>query len=171
MDTFIKILKEKGYEYVRNGGRIVVTHKGDVFLDKLKKLSKNITFANGGDVDLGNLKKLPGATKFANKGDVFLDKLKELPETAKFANSGGVYLRNLKKSHENKKFIVGKYTIIVKKKKSKGNFTICNPATLLILLFSIIFTLLVLTGVLDKSIASIIVFATLGYAIALFTIE
>jgi len=173
MKEFIKILKEKGYSYVRNGYGITITHngggvdlrnlkklpenitfdnKGYVYLPNLEKLPENTKFTNGGGVDLGRIKELPENTTFANKGYVYLRNLKKLYENITFANGGSVYLHNLKELPETTKFANGGYvglnrldnktityngtsvniivvdfsTMIVKKKKSKGDFTIYN---------------------------------------------
>jgi len=107
MEKFIKTLREKGYEYMRDGDKIIVTHNGYVDLRNLKELPENITFANRWGVYLRSLKKLPETTKFANGGSIDLCRLKELPENITFANKGCVYLYNLKELPGTTTFING----------------------------------------------------------------
>jgi len=127
MKEFIKILKERDYEYVRDGDKIVVTHNGSVFLDNLEKLSENIKFANDGSVFLGKLKELPENIIFANKYGVDLHNLKKLPENTKFANGGYVNLRKLKELPKNSTFANGCGSVFLDNlKKLPENITFTN---------------------------------------------
>jgi len=107
MKKFITILNERGYDYVRNGDFITITHNGYVYLPNIKILPEDITFENNGSVDLYSLKKLPKGATFANGGSVYLHGIKELPESITFANKGNVDLYNLEKLSEATKFVNG----------------------------------------------------------------
>jgi len=72
---FIKVLDKKGYSYKIEGDRVVVTHKGDVFLDSLTSLPPGVEFRNGGYVSLHSLTSLPPGVEFRNRGVVGLNSI------------------------------------------------------------------------------------------------
>jgi len=92
---FIKVLDKKGYSYKIEGDRVVVTHKGDVFLDSLTSLPPGVEFRNGGYVSLHSLKSLPPGVVFRNEGNVYLESLTSLPPGVEFRNGGYVSLHSL----------------------------------------------------------------------------
>jgi len=92
---FIKVLDKKGYSYKIEGDRVVVTHKGDVFLDSLTSLPPGVEFRNGVYVSLHSLKSLPPGVVFRNEGNVYLESLTSLPPGVEFRNGGYVSLHSL----------------------------------------------------------------------------
>ena len=74
-EEFIDILERKGYSYELEGDKIVVTGKGDVYLQSLETLPSGVVFNNGGYVYLESLKTLPPGVVFKNRGDVYLNSL------------------------------------------------------------------------------------------------
>ena len=75
-EAFIKILDKKGYSYEIEGDRILVTHRGDVRLDRnLTSLPPGVEFKNGEDVYLTSLKTIPPGVEFKNGGDVHLNSI------------------------------------------------------------------------------------------------
>jgi hypothetical protein len=95
---FIKLLEEKAYSYELKEGKLIVTYKGDVYLNGL---TKNITFNNWGDVFLSGLTELPDNITFNNGGHVFLSGLTKLPDNITFNNKGHVFLSGLTKLPDN----------------------------------------------------------------------
>ena len=93
-EEFIEILKERGYSYEEEGDRIIVTHRGYVYLDR-KTLPPGVEFKNGGHVWLKNLETLPPGVAFKNDSGVILSHLKTLPPGVAFKNGGGVNLSGL----------------------------------------------------------------------------
>ena len=95
-EEFIEQLDKEGYSYEMEGDKLVVTHRGSVYLRSLQILPPGVEFTNGGNVDLNSLKTLPPGVEFKNGGDVDLDSLKTLPPGVEFKNGGYVDLRSLK---------------------------------------------------------------------------
>ena len=58
-EAFIEKLDDKGYSYEIEGGKIIVTHKGNVHLSSLTSLPPDVEFKNGGYVFLNSLTSLP----------------------------------------------------------------------------------------------------------------
>ncbi len=94
--SFIKILEEKGYSYKTEGDKIVVTHRGRVYLRSLTSLPPGVEFKNGGNVDLSSLTSLPPGVQFENGWNVYLNSLETLPPGVEFKNNGDVDLSSLK---------------------------------------------------------------------------
>jgi hypothetical protein len=95
-EEFIKILDEKKYSYKIEGDKIVVTHRGIVWLDSIESLPPGVQFKNGGYVNLRSLKSLPPGVQFENRGYVNLRSLTSLPPGVQFNNGESVYLGSLK---------------------------------------------------------------------------
>jgi len=89
---FIKKLDLEGYSYKIEGDKIIVTHRGDVYLESLTSLPPGVVFSNEGDVYLNSLTSIPPGVEFKNKGDVMLFSLKSLPPDVVFSNEGDVNL-------------------------------------------------------------------------------
>jgi hypothetical protein len=94
-EAFIKELKERGYSYEIEGNKIVVTHKGTVYLSSLTSLPPGVVFRNGGSVDLDSLTSLPSGVVFRNGGGVNLESLTSLSPGTEFRNEEYVYLDSL----------------------------------------------------------------------------
>ena len=94
-EAFIKELKYKRYSYEIVWNKIVVTHKGGVYLNSLTSLPSGVVFKNAGNVYLKLLKTLPPGVEFKNERDVYLDSLKTLPSDVEFKNLGVIYLNSL----------------------------------------------------------------------------
>jgi hypothetical protein len=71
-EEFIEVLDEKGYSYEIVRNKIIVTDKGDVYLDRLTSLPPGVEFKNGGTVYLNSLTSLPPGVEFNNKEYVYL---------------------------------------------------------------------------------------------------
>ena len=54
-EAFIEKLDDKGYSYEIEGGKIIVTHKGNVHLSSLTSLPPDVEFRNGGGVSFESL--------------------------------------------------------------------------------------------------------------------
>ena len=67
-EAFIKALDKKRYSYEIEGDKIVVTHKGDVYLRFLTSLPLGVEFRNKGQADLRSLTSLPLGVEFRNSG-------------------------------------------------------------------------------------------------------
>jgi hypothetical protein len=78
-EEFISILDNggifNGYSYEIEGDQIVVTHKGDVWLNYLTSLPPDVEFRNEGHVYLSNLTSLSPGVKFSNGGGIDLKSL------------------------------------------------------------------------------------------------
>ena len=94
-EEFIEELDDKGYYYKIEGNKIVVTHKGNAFLNSLTSISPGVVFNNEGGVFLKSLKSLPHDMGFNNRGDIFLPFLTSLPPGVEFRNFGYVKLISL----------------------------------------------------------------------------
>jgi hypothetical protein len=114
-EEFIKVLDKERYSYKIEGDKVVVTHKGNVYLRSLTSLppgvvfkneagvnlnslgllSPDVDFKNGGSVGLDALTSLPPGVVFRNGGYVGLDALTSLPPGVEFNNRGYVYLDSL----------------------------------------------------------------------------
>ena len=94
-EEFIEILDKKRYSYEIEGDKIVVTHKGGVYLNSLTSLSPGVVFENGGSVNLDRLTSLPTGVEFKNEWSVYLRALTSLPPGVVFKNGWHVYLRYL----------------------------------------------------------------------------
>jgi hypothetical protein len=67
-EEFIEVLDDKGYSYGMEGDKIIVTGKGDVWLESLTSLPPGVVFRNGGHVNLRELTSLPPGVVFENGG-------------------------------------------------------------------------------------------------------
>ena len=94
-EEFIKTLDKKRYSYEIEGDKIVVTHKGDVYLRFLTSLPLGVEFRNKGQADLRSLTSLPLGVEFRNGWDVDLRSLTSLPPGVVFKNGGVVKLNAL----------------------------------------------------------------------------
>jgi hypothetical protein len=94
-EKFIKVLDNEGYSYEIVGDNIVVTGKGDIWLESLTSLPPGVEFKNGGGVFLESLTSLPPGVVFNNVRDVWLDSLTSLPPGVVFNNLGDVALNSL----------------------------------------------------------------------------
>jgi len=74
-EKFIKKLEESRYSYEIQGNKIVVTYKGNIWLDSLTSLPPGVVFKNGGYVDSNALTSLPPGVEFRNAGIVNLSSL------------------------------------------------------------------------------------------------
>lgn len=87
-EEFIKLLDQKGYTYVEEGNKIVITHldrkrfDDNVWFNSLESIPPNVEFRNDGDImiryfmdgepsDSG----IPSSVEFNNGSDVWLNKL------------------------------------------------------------------------------------------------
>jgi hypothetical protein len=87
-EEFIEELKERGYSYEIEGNKIVVTHKGTVYLSSLTSLPPGVEFRNRGDAYLPSLTSISSDVKFNNEGYVNLSSLTSLPPGVEFRNEG-----------------------------------------------------------------------------------
>ena len=94
-EDFIEVLKKKRYPYKIERDKMLVTYKGDVWLDSLKTIPPGVQFKNGGYVYLNFLKTLHPSVEFKNKGGVDLGSLETLHPGVEFKNKGDVYLKSL----------------------------------------------------------------------------
>ena len=92
---FIKYLDERKESYEIEGDKIVVTHKYNVFLDRLTSLPPGVEFRNREGVYLQSLTSLPPDVVFNNVLDVNLNSITSLPPDVEFKNGGGVDLYSL----------------------------------------------------------------------------
>jgi hypothetical protein len=74
-EEFIKELDEKGYSYKIEGDKIIVTGKGDIWLESLTSLPPGVEFRNGGHVNLRSLTSISVGVEFNNGGSVFFESL------------------------------------------------------------------------------------------------
>ena len=74
-EEFIEVLDDKGYSYGMEGDKIIVTGKGDVWLESLTSLPPGVVFRNGGHVNLRELTSLPPGVVFENEGYVYFKSL------------------------------------------------------------------------------------------------
>jgi hypothetical protein len=70
-EEFIEILKERGYSYKIEGGRIII-YKENVYLNSLTSIPPDVEFRNEWNVYLSNLTSIPTGLVFKNGGDVYL---------------------------------------------------------------------------------------------------
>ncbi|MCK9541062.1 MAG: hypothetical protein M0R03_03430, partial [Novosphingobium sp.] len=98
---FEQILKDNGISYYIENERLIINHKGYVYLPSLTQLPENIQFNNNGYVYLPSLTQLPENIQFNNEEDVLLRSLTQLPENIQFNNKGNVYLNSLTQLPEN----------------------------------------------------------------------
>ena len=91
-EEFIEILDDKGYSYVIEGDKIVVTNEDTVYLNTLTSLPLGVEFKNRGLVSLVSLETLPPGVVFDNMGSVWLESLTSLPPGVEFRNGKGVNL-------------------------------------------------------------------------------
>ena len=91
-EAFIKILDDNKYSYKKEGNKIIVDHRGDVFLKSLTSLPGGIVFSNGGGMNLDSLTSLPEGIVFSNGGGVNLKSLTSIPKGTVFSSVGPVYL-------------------------------------------------------------------------------
>lgn len=94
-EEFIEILDDKGYSYVIEGDKIVVTNEDTVYLNTLTSLPPGVEFKNRGLVSLVSLETLPPGVVFENMGSVWLESLTSLPPGVEFRNGKGVNLNSL----------------------------------------------------------------------------
>ena len=87
-EAFIKVLDEKRYSYEIKGDKIVITHKGYVYLNSFISLPSGVVFENGGDVWLESLETLPLGVEFKNEGGIYLNSLTSIPSGVVFKNVG-----------------------------------------------------------------------------------
>ena len=100
-EEFIAVLDRKGYSYETEGDKIMVTHKGSVYLNRLKTLPPGVHFKNDGYVYLSALKTLPSGVAFKNRGHVLLSSLETLPPGVQFKNGGDVRIKGLSWVNDN----------------------------------------------------------------------
>jgi hypothetical protein len=91
-EEFIKVLKDNRYSYEIEGDKIIVTHKGSVWLDSLTSIPPGVVFRNEGNVFLQSLTSLPPGVEFRNGEGVGLGSLTSLPSGVVFNNGGAVGL-------------------------------------------------------------------------------
>jgi len=94
-EELIEILDDKGYSYVIEGDKIVVTNEDTVYLNTLTSLPPGVEFKNRGLVSLVSLETLPPGVVFENMGSVWLESLTSLPPGVEFRNGKGVNLNSL----------------------------------------------------------------------------
>ena len=92
---FIKYLDERKESYEIEGDKIVVTHKYNVFLDRLTSLPPGVEFRNREGVYLQSLTSLPPDVVFRNIGHVVLSSLTSISPGVEFKNGGDVDLGSL----------------------------------------------------------------------------
>ena len=96
-EQFIKILKDKGYEYELDGNKIiVVSYNSLVNLKSLTEIPPGVVFNNDGVVDLGSLIEIPSGVVFNNRTHVMLNSIESLPSDVVFKNGGSVWLNSLR---------------------------------------------------------------------------
>ena len=96
MKDLIKVLIEKGINYVVENNTVIITeNNGHVYLPNLTEITTNVKFENNGDVYLPNLTEITTNVKFENNGGVDLSNLTEITTDIKFENNGDINLRNL----------------------------------------------------------------------------
>jgi hypothetical protein len=103
-EEFIDVLDRGGFHYRLVNGKVVVTHRGQVFLDFLTSLPPDVEFANGWNVHLQGLTSLPSGVVFTNSGFVRLDSIASLPSDVEFSNNSDVNLRSIASINSGVKF-------------------------------------------------------------------
>jgi hypothetical protein len=94
-EEFIDVLDRGGFHYRLVNGKVVVTHRSQVFLDNLTSLPPGVEFNTGRNVHLQGVTSLPSGVVFTNSGFVRLDSITSLPSDVEFTNTRGVLLRSL----------------------------------------------------------------------------
>jgi hypothetical protein len=96
-EKFIKDLKDHGYHYNVNRGKVIVTHTGHVNLNHLTSIPPNVVFNNEMDVDLESIKDIPPGVEFNNRSSVYLNSVTSISPDVIFDNEWGVNLSSLKR--------------------------------------------------------------------------
>ena len=91
-EAFIEQLDEKGYSYKIERGKIIVTHKGDVYLMTLTSLPPGVVFKNTGVLHMDSLISLPLGVEFKNTNNVILNDIKTIHLGVEFMNERDVFL-------------------------------------------------------------------------------
>jgi hypothetical protein len=106
-EAFKQVLDAKGYSYMIEGNKIVVTYDRDretstissgehiLNLRDLASLPPDVEFRNSWDVNLNGLTSLPSGVAFKNGDDVLLGSLTSLPSGVVFRNRGDIFLNSL----------------------------------------------------------------------------
>ena len=103
-EEFVKILKQKKYQFYQKDEEIVITEEGFVELDSCTSLPNGVRFENDGEVYLEDCTTLPKGLRFKNNGDVHLESCTTLLDGIIFENRGDVNLEECKKLPTNIKF-------------------------------------------------------------------
>ena len=101
---FIDVLDRGGFHYRLVNGKVVVTHRSQVFLDNLTSLPPGVEFNTGWNVHLQGVTSLPSGVVFTNSGFVRLDSIASLPSDVEFSNNGYVNLRSIASINSGVKF-------------------------------------------------------------------
>ena len=91
-EEFIRVLNKEGYSYEIEGNKIIVTSKGNVWLESLTSIPSGVEFKNRSDIRFPSLETLPPGVEFKNGGEIHLVSLKTIPPGVKFNNGGDVKL-------------------------------------------------------------------------------
>lgn len=110
-EEFIEELNKRKYSHKIKGGKLIVTHMGNVSIEEIDGLPENIEFRNfgfvtlyvtttpkgvefnnSGSVHLNSLVSFSPGLVFGNNKDVFLNKIKELVPGVEFKNRAGVFI-------------------------------------------------------------------------------
>jgi|LauGreSBDMM110SN_4_FD.fasta_scaffold250780_1 hypothetical protein len=81
-EEFIKVLDDKRYPYKIEGDNLVITHGGNLYLERVESIPPNTEFRSGGYSSFGSC-------------NLYLQSLKSIPLGTKFSNMGGVYLNSI----------------------------------------------------------------------------
>ena len=91
-EEFIEILDRERYSYKIEGDKIIVTHKGEVYLMTLTSLPPGVVFKNTGVLHLDSLISLPLGVEFKNTHNVILNDIKTIHLGVEFMNERDVFL-------------------------------------------------------------------------------
>jgi hypothetical protein len=95
---FIRRLQIKKYNYEISGDKIIIIHKGNVYLDNLTEIPPNVIFSNEGDIMLKDLIHLSPDVEFKNTSSIFIGRsLEIIPREIQFKNRGSVWIQSIYK--------------------------------------------------------------------------
>ena len=90
LEDFKRELRDKGYSYREEGGRLVV--EGNLISD-LTQIPPGVIFQSDGEIWMNSLKAIPFDVEFRNGGWVYLRSVEKIDPSVRFHNENyGVYL-------------------------------------------------------------------------------
>ena len=103
IQEFKKILKEKRYSYIEDGGKIIIEYDGILDLYDIQSIPEGIIFENDGLINLNNISLIPKGTIFSNPGTLYAQSAIEIEEDVEF-NNIDLFLRSTVKLSKGVKF-------------------------------------------------------------------